>query len=76
MLGHAFHWLVMQGLYRDLVSATVLAPVMHVIAGKPLRRIHRAITRADQNEDVRASVRQRAVVEAIEEVKEFAVDDG
>lgn len=43
-------WLVANGLVHDLVSACVLVPVMHVMAGRPLRRLARAA------EDVRAKI--------------------
>ena len=38
-----FTWLVAQGLYHDLVSAGILVPIMHLAAGRPLRRVARAL---------------------------------
>jgi hypothetical protein len=38
-----WQWLVADGLYRDLLSAGILIPVMHVMALRPLRRLIRDI---------------------------------
>lgn len=34
-----YTWLVAQGLYRDLLSAGILVPIMHVMALKPIKRL-------------------------------------
>ena len=42
-------WLVANGLYRDLLSAAILVPIMHLMAARPLKRVADAVERARQD---------------------------
>lgn len=42
-------WLVANGLERDLLSACVLVPIMHLMAARPLKRVERAMEAARQD---------------------------
>lgn len=35
---HAWHWLVVNGLYRDLIAAGIGLVVTHAVAWRPLRK--------------------------------------
>jgi hypothetical protein len=38
-----YHWLVANGLWRDMVSAAILVPLMRLMATRPLKRIESAV---------------------------------
>jgi hypothetical protein len=40
-MGHAWHWLIMNGLYKDLLAATVALAVTRIAALRPMRRLRR-----------------------------------
>jgi hypothetical protein len=60
------HWLVAQGAVRDLVSAGILVPIMHVVAGRPLRRVARALEAGAR--DARRDVAQNSARRAARDV--------
>lgn len=41
------NWLVANGLYRDLLSAAILVPIMHLMAVKPLKKLIGLIQNAE-----------------------------
>jgi hypothetical protein len=43
-------WLVANGLYRDLISAAILVPIMRVMASKPIQHVKQAVD--DLREDM------------------------
>ena len=40
-MGHAWHWLIVNGLYKDLIAATVALIVTRAAAWRPLKRLRR-----------------------------------
>lgn len=47
-------WLVVNGLFHDLLSACILVPIMRLMALKPLQRVERAVK--DVRDDIRREI--------------------
>ena len=58
---HMYVWLVANGLWRDIESACILVPIMHLMAFKPLTRLHKLLS------EILAEVREHIDLEKIEE---------
>jgi len=59
-----YQWLVANGLWRDLVSASILVPIMHLMALKPISKLIALI-----NEIRVEAGEHRSLAEMIEEAK-------
>ena len=40
-MGHVLHWLITNGLYKDLLAAVVALAVTRIAAWRPMRRLRR-----------------------------------
>ena len=68
-MSHMLTWLVANGLYRDLLSAAILVPVMRIMASKPVQHVKQAV------DDLREDMHEQAGLhKLISELK--GTDDG
>lgn len=58
-------WLVANGLLRDLLSASILVPIMHVMAVKPLVKLRKLINEIRVEVDEKISL--HALVKKVNE---------